>query len=92
MWWPTWRRPLVGTGALHGPPRIPAVLRCEGVRVGRKRAERLMREADIAGGGMVGLTAGAAAGLQADGRHIVVISGAPAGRSMVPVGWKPKCW
>ena len=37
------------SGGIYGSPRIHAVLAREGVRIGRKRVERLMREADLAG-------------------------------------------
>ncbi|WP_391858793.1 IS3 family transposase [Streptomyces rhizosphaerihabitans] len=36
---------------IHGSRRVRAVLRREGTRVGRKRVERLMREADLEGTG-----------------------------------------
>ncbi|MFF2963802.1 IS3 family transposase [Streptomyces sp. NPDC057963] len=37
------------SGGIYGSPRVHATLKHEGVHVGRKRNERLMRKADIAG-------------------------------------------
>ncbi|MCX5233225.1 IS3 family transposase [Streptomyces sp. NBC_00233] len=43
------RRIHTGSGGIYGSPRIHAQLRQEGVHVGRKRVERLMRQADLQG-------------------------------------------
>ncbi|MGY4967584.1 IS3 family transposase [Streptomyces sp. 900105245] len=37
------------SGGIYGSPRVHAVLKREGVRVSRKRVERLMRQAHLAG-------------------------------------------
>ncbi|WP_413471531.1 IS3 family transposase [Streptomyces sp. MB09-02B] len=37
------------SGGIYGSPRVDAVLKHEGTRVGRKRVERLIREAELAG-------------------------------------------
>ncbi|MFD3373855.1 MULTISPECIES: IS3 family transposase [unclassified Streptomyces] len=38
------------SGGIYASLRVHAVLKCEGLAVGRKRVERLISEADIAGG------------------------------------------
>ncbi|MFC8014911.1 IS3 family transposase [Streptomyces cinereoruber] len=43
------RRIHAGSGGIYGSPRIHAQLKREGVHVGRKRVERLMRQADLQG-------------------------------------------
>jgi transposase InsO family protein len=37
------------SGRIYGSPRVHAALKREDIHVGRKRVERLMREADLAG-------------------------------------------
>ncbi|MDL5206366.1 IS3 family transposase [Streptomyces sp. ALI-76-A] len=49
------------SGGIYGSPRIHAVLKREGVHVGRKRVERLMRQAGLAGISPVGARASPAA-------------------------------
>jgi transposase InsO family protein len=43
------RRVHEDSGGIYGSPRVHAVLNREDVHIGRKRVERLMREADLAG-------------------------------------------
>ncbi|MFI8829311.1 IS3 family transposase [Streptomyces sp. NPDC053431] len=43
------RRIHADSGGVYGSPRVHAVLKREGVHVGRKRVERLMRQADLRG-------------------------------------------
>ncbi|MFC8015949.1 IS3 family transposase [Streptomyces cinereoruber] len=43
------RRIHADSGGIYGSPRVHAVLKREGVHVGRKRVERLMRQADLQG-------------------------------------------
>ncbi|MFF8868341.1 IS3 family transposase [Streptomyces sp. NPDC015139] len=43
------RRIHAGSGGIYGSPRVHAQLKREGVHVGRKRVERLMRQADLQG-------------------------------------------
>ncbi|GGV60648.1 IS3 family transposase [Streptomyces massasporeus] len=43
------RRIHTHSGGIYGLPRVHAILKREGIRVGRKRVERLMREAELAG-------------------------------------------
>ncbi|MEU9464651.1 IS3 family transposase [Streptomyces sp. NPDC048312] len=36
-------------GGIYGSPRVHSVLKCEGVHASRKRVERLIRQAGLAG-------------------------------------------
>ncbi|MEU5306946.1 IS3 family transposase [Streptomyces noursei] len=43
------RRIHANSGEIYGSPRVHVVVKREGAHVGRKRVERLMREADLTG-------------------------------------------